>query len=64
MKKRTNEIKLPMGYEVVEEAKTMRRSFALQPSVFKAFDAKAKRNGSNSNAVINELMRSYVEEAE
>lgn len=37
MRKRTREIGLPIGYEVREEAKTVRRAFALKASVLEAF---------------------------
>ena len=60
MRKRTREIGLPIGYEVREEAKTVRRAFALKASVLDAFKEIAERKGTNPNALLNELMENYV----
>ena len=51
---------LPIGYIVKKEPKTMRRSFALQQSVIDALQDIAAEQGTNINALVNEILLNYV----
>ena len=62
MTKQAGQIKVPIGYEIIEEPKRLRRTFALKPSVFEEFKAIATRKGTNVNALINDLLVDYVNE--
>lgn len=51
---------LPIGYVVRKEPKTNRRSFALQQSIITALQDIAREKGTNINALVNEILLSYV----
>lgn len=51
---------LPIGYVVRKEPKSNRRSFALQQSVLDALQDIAKEQGTNINALVNDILLNYV----
>lgn len=51
---------LPIGYVVAREPKSNRRSFALQQSVLDALADIAKEQGTNINALVNDILIDYV----
>lgn len=51
---------VPIGYVVKKEPKSNRRSFALQQSVLDALQDIAKEQGTNINALVNEILLNYV----
>ena len=51
---------LPIGYVVKKEPKTNRRSFALQQSILTALKEIAEENGTNINALVNDILLDYV----
>lgn len=53
---------LPVGYVIAKEPKTNRRSFALQKSVLDALQEIAKDQGTNLNALVNDVLKNYVNE--
>ena len=53
---------LPVGYVIAKEPKTNRRSFALQKSVLDALQEIAKDQGTNINALVNDILKNYVNE--
>lgn len=53
---------LPIGYVIKKEPKTNRRSFALQKSVLDALQVIAADQGTNINALVNDILLDYVNE--
>ena len=53
---------LPVGYVVKKEPKSNRRSFALQQSVLDALRGIADEQGTNLNALVNDILLNYVNE--
>lgn len=53
---------LPLGYVVKKEPKVNHRSFALQKSVLDALKEIADEQGTNLNALVNEIFINYVSE--
>ena len=53
---------VPIGYVVRKEPKATRRSFALQQSVLDALQSIATEQGSNINALVNDILLNYVNE--
>lgn len=58
--KKTRTIGLPLGFEVREEAKRIRRSFALKESVLTELEKIADYKGTNVNALVNDVLLMYV----
>ena len=53
---------LPVGYVIAKEPKKNRRSFALQKSVLDALQEIATDQGTNINALVNDILKNYVNE--
>ena len=51
---------LPLGYVVMKEPKSRRRSFALQNSVVDALEEIAADQGVKLNALVNDVLLDYV----
>ena len=51
---------VPIGYAVRKEPKATRRSFALQQSVLDALQDIAAEQGTNINALVNEILLDYA----
>lgn len=51
---------LPLGYAVMKEPKSRRRSFALQNSVVDALEEIAADQGVKLNALVNDVLLDYV----
>ena len=51
---------VPIGYVVKKEPKSNRRSFALQQSVLDALQDIATEQGTNINALVNDILLNYV----
>lgn len=51
---------LPIGTVISKEPKTNRRSFALQQSVVAALSEIAEEKGTNTNALVNDILLDYV----
>lgn len=51
---------VPIGYVVKKEPKSNRRSFALQQSVLDALQEIATDQGTNINALVNDILLNYV----
>lgn len=51
---------LPVGYVIKKEPKANRRSFALQKSVLDALQIIAADQGTNMNALVNDILLDYV----
>lgn len=51
---------VPIGYVVKKEPKSNRRSFALQQSVLDALQDIATEQGTNINALVNEILLNYA----
>ncbi len=64
MKAGTRRVGLPTGYEVREETKRIRVTFALMPSVVDGLKEIAERKGITRNALVNDILRNYVKEKE
>lgn len=60
--KRTRTIGIPLGFEVREESKRVRRSFVLRESVYERFKEIANNKGTNPNALLNDILLTYVNE--
>lgn len=61
----TEEIKadnLPPGYVIKKEPRVNHRSFALQKSVLDALKDIAEEQGTNLNALVNQIFIDYVSE--
>lgn len=56
-------VTLPVGLEIREESKRDRRSFAIKPSVLEEFKRIADREGTNVNALLNEILEDFVRKA-
>lgn len=53
---------LPPGYVIKKEPKVNHRSFALQKSVLDALKEIAEEQGTNLNALVNDIFINYVSE--
>ena len=53
---------VPIGYVLRKEPKSNRRSFALQQSVLDALSDIAAEQGTNLNALVNDILLNYANE--
>ena len=53
---------LPFGYIVAKEPKRARRTFAMQQSLIDALQQIAKENGTNLNALVNNILTEYAKD--
>ena len=51
---------LPLGYEIRKEPKKARRTFAMQYSLLDALQGIADENGTNLNALVNDVLTEYA----
>ena len=51
---------LPIGYIVKKEPKAARRTFAMQYSLLDALQKIADENGTNLNALVNDVLTEYA----
>lgn len=51
---------LPLGYVVKKEPKAARRTFAMQYSLLDALQNIADENGTNLNALVNDVLTEYA----
>ncbi len=51
---------LPLGYEIRKEPKKARRTFAMQYSLLDALQKIAEENGTNLNALVNDVLTEYA----
>lgn len=51
---------LPLGYVISKEPKRARRTFAMQYSLLDALQKIADENGTNLNALVNDVLTEYA----
>lgn len=51
---------LPLGYVIKKEPKAARRTFAMQFSLLDALQKIAEENGTNLNALVNDVLTEYA----
>lgn len=51
---------LPLGYVVAKEPKAARRTFAMQYSLLDVLQKIADENGTNLNALVNDVLTEYA----
>lgn len=51
---------LPLGYVVAKEPKAARRTFAMQYSLLDVLQKIADENGTNLNALVNDVLTDYA----
>lgn len=51
---------LPLGYVIKKEPKKARRTFAMQYSLLDALQNIADENGTNLNALVNDVLTEYA----